>query len=78
MAKSGSTGPYMWYSSCFQLRIGNDDEFEMWLNAVEDPNIKDEFERTPLLLGDLQASPHPYMDYMGLPPVVICRLLGCL
>ena len=42
----------------------------MWLNAVEDPNIKDEFERTPLLLGDLQASPHPYMDYMGLPPVV--------
>jgi hypothetical protein len=60
----------MWYSSCFQLRIGNDDEFEMWLNAVEDPNIKDEFERTPLLLGDLQASPHPYMDYMGLPPVV--------
>eukprot|EP00435_Cladocopium_sp_Y103_P033262 s1005_g8.t1 len=35
--------------------IGNDDEFEMWLNAVEDPNIKDEFERTPLHIAALMG-----------------------
>lgn len=36
-------------------RNGDTDQFEMWLNAVEDPNIKDEFGRTPLPLSGINS-----------------------
>ncbi len=36
-------------------RNGDTDQFEMWLNAVEDPNIKDEFGRTPLSLSGINS-----------------------
>ena len=54
LAKKNIKKTYYFWTIPFLLRIGKDDEFELWLNAVEDPNIKDEFERTPLSLSSTQ------------------------